>query len=76
MRTHAKQPIVFAEWGYLGKGKFQRRDFRFDVLTGMSAFTAEDSLFASVDKRDIFQPVKTWPTMTVDELAGMATVST
>ena len=25
-----------AEWGYLGKGKFQRRDFRFDVLTGSS----------------------------------------
>ena len=30
------QPITFAEWGYLGKGKFQRRDFRFDILTGMS----------------------------------------
>jgi hypothetical protein len=69
MRTHAEQPIVFAEWGYLGKGKFQRRDFRFDVLTGMSAFTAEDSLFASVDKRDIFQPVKTWPTMTAADIA-------
>src|SRR4030095_7430205 len=26
-------PIVFAEWGYLGKGKFQRRDFLFDSLT-------------------------------------------
>ena len=72
MRTHAKQPIVFAEWGYLGKGKFQRRDFRFDVLTGMSAFTAEDSLFASVDKRDIFQPVKTWPMMTAADIAEMA----
>lgn len=76
MRTPAQKPIVFAEWGYLGKGKFQRRDFRFDVLVGMSAYTAQDSLFASVNKRDIFQPVKTWPTMTVDELAGMATEST
>jgi len=28
MCTPAKRPIVFAEWGYLGKGKFQRRDFR------------------------------------------------
>ena len=27
------EPITFAEWGYLGKGKFQRRDFRFDMLT-------------------------------------------
>lgn len=71
MRTHAKLPIVFAERGYLGKGKFQRRDFRFDVLTGMSAFTAEGSLFASMDKRDIFQPIKTWPTVTASELAAM-----
>ena len=38
------QPITFAEWGYLGKGKFQRRDFRFDVLTGSSAFSAEGCL--------------------------------
>lgn len=33
MRTHYGQPLTFAEWGYLGKGKFQRRDFRFDALT-------------------------------------------
>jgi hypothetical protein len=26
------RPNTFAEWGYLGKGKFQRRDFRFEVL--------------------------------------------
>ena len=33
MRTWDNRPIVFAEWGYLGRGRFQRRDFRFDVLT-------------------------------------------
>ena len=38
MRTHDGQPITFAEWGYLGKGKFQRRDFRFDVLTQLVGF--------------------------------------
>ena len=38
MRTHDGQPITFAEWGYLGKGKFQRRDFRFDVLTQIVGF--------------------------------------
>ena len=37
MRTHDGQPITFAEWGYLGKGRFQRRDFRFDNLTQSSA---------------------------------------
>lgn len=64
------EPITFAEWGYLGKGKFQRRDFRFDILTGSSAFSAEGSLFAHLGKHEIFQPVKTWPPMTVSELAA------
>ena len=32
MQTNGKKPISFAEWGYLGKGKYQRRDFLFDVL--------------------------------------------
>jgi len=73
MRDAAGNPIVFAEWGYLGKGKFQRRDFRFDVLTGSSAFSAEDSLFAHLGKHEIFLPVKTWPPMTVSELAARVT---
>ena len=38
MLTGDQEPIAFAEWGYLGKGKFQRRDFRFDALTQMSSF--------------------------------------
>jgi hypothetical protein len=66
------KPITFAEWGYLGKGKFQRRDFRFDVLTGSSAFSEEGSLFAHLGKHEIFTPVKTYPPMTVSELARVA----
>jgi hypothetical protein len=69
MRRQDGQPIAFAEWGYLGKGKFQRRDFRFDVLTGSSAFSAEDSLFSHLGKHEIFTPTKTYPTMTATELA-------
>lgn len=65
------QPITFSEWGYLGKGKFQRRDFRFDVLTGSSAFSAEGSLFAHLGKHEIFMPTKTYPPMTVSELAAL-----
>ncbi|MEP6588851.1 MAG: DNA methyltransferase [Polaromonas sp.] len=72
MRAQGDQPICFAEWGYLGKGKFQRRDFRFDVLTGSSAFSAEGSLFADVARHDIFTPTKTYPPMTVRELAAAA----
>lgn len=67
LRAHDGQPITFAEWGYLGKGRFQRRDFRFDILTGMSAHSEQGSLFA---KHEIFTPVQTWPPMTVRALAA------
>lgn len=70
MKASDGKPIAFAEWGYLGKGKFQRRDFRFDVLTGSSAFSAEGSLFAHLGKHEIFTPIKVWPPMSVKELAG------
>ena len=70
MRVGDDQPITFAEWGYLGKGKFQRRDFRFDVLTGSSAFSAEGSLFAHLGKHEIFTPIKTYAPMTAGDLAA------
>ena len=71
MRDHSGQAITFAEWGYLGKGKYQRRDFRFDVLTGSSKFSEEGSLFADLGKHEIFTPTKTYPPMTVGELATL-----
>ena len=64
--------ILFAEWGYLGKGKFQRRDFRLDTLTLSSSFSAADSLFAQLGKHEIFRPTKTYPPMTAGELAALA----
>ena len=70
MRTHDGAPIAFAEWGYLSKGKFQRRDFRLDALTLASTFSAEDSLFAHLGKHEIFTPTKTYPPFTVSELAA------
>ena len=70
MKDGEGSPITFAEWGYLGKGKFQRRDFRFDILTHSSAFSAEDSLFANLGKHEIFTPARTWPPMTVGDLAA------
>lgn len=73
MKANDGQPITFSEWGYVGKGKFQRRDFRFDILTHSSAFSAEDSLFAHLGKHEIFSPTKTWPLMTVAELACSVT---
>ena len=69
MRNHEGQPITFAEWGYLGKGRYQRRDFRLDTLTLSSAFSEEGSLFANLGKHELFTPTRTWPPMTVSELA-------
>jgi hypothetical protein len=72
MLTHDGQPITFAEWGYLSKGKFKRRDFRFDTLTHSSAFSAEGDLFSQLGKHEIFTPAKSYLPMTVSELAAAA----
>lgn len=74
MRTSVGAPIAFAEWGYLGRGKYQRRDFRLDVLTGSSSFSAEGSLFAHLGKHEIFMPIKTYSPMTVADLAAGSSV--
>lgn len=70
MRTISDEAIVFAEWGYVGKGKYQRRDFRLDVLTQSAAFSEEGSLFAELGRHEIFTPTKTYPPLTVRELAA------
>ncbi len=72
MRTNDDQPITFAEWGYLGKGKFQRRNFRLDTLSQMSALSEEGSLFAHLGKHEIFAPAKTYPPMSVNDIASYA----
>jgi len=72
MRGSDGSPITFAEWGYLGKGRFQRRDFRLDSLTQSSTFSEEGSLFAHLGKHEIFTPTRTYPPLTVSELAGLA----
>jgi hypothetical protein len=72
MSTKDGDHITFAEWGYLGKGRFQRRDFRLDFLTQMSGFISNSPLFAHLGKHDIFTPIRTYPPMTVGELAVAA----
>lgn len=70
MRRIDGDAIVFAEWGYLGKGRFQRRDFRLDVLTQSSAFSQEGTLFAELGEHEIFTPTRTYPPLTVRTLAA------
>lgn len=70
MTVPSGRPITFPEWGYLGKGKFQRRDFRYDDLTQRAAY--EGTLFGELDDDDLFVPVQTYPVMTVSQIAGAA----
>lgn len=70
MTVPSGQPITFPEWGYLGKGKFQRRDFRYDDLTQRASY--EGTLFGELDDDDLFVPAQTYPTMTVNQIAEAA----
>lgn len=73
MTTVAKvppQPITFAEWSYLGKGRFHRRDFRLDTLTQMSSFGAEGTLFAESGKHEVFTPARDHGQLTVVEIVA------
>ncbi len=69
MRMFDTSPIAFAEWGYVGQGRFQRRDFRFESLTYSSEFSTEGSLFADLGRHEIFAPTKAYPLMTIGQLA-------
>lgn len=62
--------ITFAEWSYLGKGRFHRRDFRFDTLTQMSSFGEEDTLFADLGQHEIFTPTMDYGIVHVIDVAG------
>lgn len=69
MQDPGGSPIVFPEWAYLGKGRFQRRDFRFDALTQMSLF-GEGTIFESMETHDIFAPEKDYPPLSITDIAG------
>ena len=66
MTTPNGESITLPEWGYLGKGKFQRRDFQYEALTGRSAIAG--TLFEMLDEQDIFRPTTTYAPMTVTEI--------
>lgn len=60
-------PIAFPEWAYIGRGKYQRRDFRFDALTQRSSVSG--TLFDAFEEHEIFTPVRSYPAMTVEQIA-------
>jgi hypothetical protein len=67
LSTKEGKPIEFPEWGYLGKGKFQRRDFRYDSLTQRSGIGG--TLFEMLEEHELFIPTKSYPQMTVEGIA-------
>jgi hypothetical protein len=67
LRTTEGKPIEFPEWGYLGNGKFQRRDFRYDALTQRSGISG--TLFEILEEHELFIPTKSYPQMTVEDIA-------
>lgn len=70
-----EKPLLLPEWGYLGKGKFQRRDFRFDTLTQRSNYfrntddSFESTIFNNTSEESIFTPSKIYPIMTIRDIA-------
>jgi len=70
MRVADGGPITFVEWGHIGNGKFQRRDFRLDTMTQAAGLREAGGLFQHLGKHEVFQPVKSWPPMTVRDLAA------
>ena len=69
MQTVTGGAITFAEWSYLGRGRFHRRDFRFDTLTQMSSFGHEDTLFADLGKHELFTPLRDYGQVSVEDIA-------
>ena len=66
LNDSALKAIEFPEWGYLGKGKYQRRDFRFDDLTQRAGI--EGTLFELFEEDQLFAAVKTYPQMNIEEI--------
>ncbi|MCL6678712.1 SAM-dependent methyltransferase [Sphingomonas sp. RG327] len=71
-------PIMIVEWGYIGKGKFQRRDFSLKSLTEAGSlkeerqgYAGQPSLFATLGQHPVFQPIANHAPMNVRELAAL-----
>ena len=64
-------PILFPEWAYLGRGKFQRRDFSLKTLEKNSIVKSKDSLFSYFGIDEVYAPVKEYNPITIKSLADV-----
>ena len=62
-------PLVLSEWSYLGRGKYQRREFSYAKLTQMSEY-GEGTLFADVPRDLIFTPERNVDNLSVQDIAN------
>ncbi|MDU1224344.1 N-6 DNA methylase [Varibaculum cambriense] len=69
MKTPKGESLVFPEWGYLGRGRYQRRDFKYDNLAQRSSF--KGTLFDGLEMDEIFKPVANFNPMTVRDIAEL-----
>lgn len=67
MTGAASESLKFAEWAYLGRGRYQRRDFLFRDLAQRSSF--EGTLWERPETHEAFMPATSYPPVTVRELA-------
>ena len=77
MTTAVGQPIVFAEWAYLGRGKFSRRDFSYKTMTEMSSWDQGTLFHATASERaerahTLFTANQMYPALTVVQIGGGA----
>ena len=71
MLNSSGEPIHFAEWAYLGQGRFQRRDFLFDTLTQRSLY-GEGTHFEGMDRAEIFRAEKDdYTPLSISDIAAM-----
>jgi hypothetical protein len=66
-------PIMFPEWGYLGAGRFNRRDFRFDKMIQSANYLTTDvrgtqPLFGEADRTEFFGTVREYPPFSISSL--------
>jgi len=66
-------PVCFPEWAYLGKGKFQRRDFRYSKLENNSLIHEEGSLWDYEDSDlEIYSAETVYEPMTIKEISSLS----
>jgi hypothetical protein len=61
--------LVFPEWAYLTKGKFSRRDFKYDDLTQRASF--EGTLFDDLEMHQIFEPIRDYKQLSLSDLSQL-----